>query len=190
MHDNLTNSRGNSRLANQQINNDNMKMYNATQRQQPIGAQSPPSMIQRDMKPSMYEKTEPNQIQAGKHFMQDAIERKIEKFSSQNASRRVNTSSKFRNNAHSIGNSLQGISNQPGQPGAPVFSPGIQQKKKFSVPSADFQDVHDTGHYLQAQANQYSKKQAAKNAGIKFDIDKEIQFLESSDPKLNNRNMT
>ena len=35
-----------------------------------------------------------------KHFMQDQLERKIEKFSSQNANvqKRVNTSSKFRNN--------------------------------------------------------------------------------------------
>ena len=39
-----------------------------------------------------------------KHFMQYQLERKIEKFSSQNANvqKRVNTSSKFRNNDHMI----------------------------------------------------------------------------------------
>lgn len=113
MHDNLTNSRGNSRLTSQQLNNDNMKVYAGTQRVQPIGAHSPPNMPQSNMKPNIYDKQEQSQNPNSKHFMQDAIERKIEKFSSQNANRRVNTSSKFRNQAHSIGNSLQGM-NQAG----------------------------------------------------------------------------
>lgn len=46
----------------------------------------------------------PNIPAHNQHFMQDAIERKIEKFSSQNINvqKRVNTSSKFRNNSNMI----------------------------------------------------------------------------------------
>lgn len=49
-----------------------------------------------------------SQGQTGKHFMQDALEKKIEKFSSANVNvqKRVNTSSKFRNNTHMMLGSL------------------------------------------------------------------------------------
>ena len=59
--------------------------------------QSPPSIPGRQMVSENYQTDKQNQ-----HFMQDVIERKIEKFSTQNINvqKRVNTSSKFRNNSH------------------------------------------------------------------------------------------
>mmetsp|Transcript_32428 Transcript_32428/g.49612 ORF Transcript_32428/g.49612 Transcript_32428/m.49612 type:complete len:114 (-) Transcript_32428:1462-1803(-) len=69
--------------------------------------------------------------------MQDAIERKIEKFSSQNfnVQKRVNTSSKFRNNSHmTMGNlAPQQVGQQhgPGTSGSQGASMGGISKKKY-----------------------------------------------------------
>ena len=75
--------------------------------------------------------------------MQDAIEKKIEKFSSQNANvqKRVNTSSKFRNNTHMMlgsGMNKSQISSKhgPGTSGGNgVGTGGLGpiSKKKFSI---------------------------------------------------------
>lgn len=80
---------------------------------------------------------------SGKHFMQDAIEKKIEKFSSQNANvqKRVNTSSKFRNNTHmmlgsGINKSQISSKHGPGTSGGNgVGTGGLGpiSKKKFSI---------------------------------------------------------
>lgn len=74
--------------------------------------------------------------------MQDAIERKIEKFSSQNINvqKRVNTSSKFRNNNHmmmgSLNNSQVSAQHGPGTSGGQGSSSsglGALSKKKYSM---------------------------------------------------------
>ena len=98
MHDNLTNSRGASRI---QTEYDNQQF----QASAGVGMQSPPNMSTQQMMRQGYQKAQEMNYQSAqqqndKHFMQDAIERKIEKFSSQNINvqKRVNTSSKFRNN--------------------------------------------------------------------------------------------
>ena len=76
-----------------------------------------------------------------KHFMQDQLERKIEKFSSQNANvqKRVNTSSKFRNNNHMIMGNLPantvsaqhgpGTSGGQGSSSSNITGPGFSKKK-------------------------------------------------------------
>ena len=77
-----------------------------TNNRQGIGMQSPPNLPNQQIRGGQYntqfaQENLQGMIQAQpKHFMQDAIERKIEKFSSQNVNvqKRVNTSSKFRNN--------------------------------------------------------------------------------------------
>ena len=80
-----------------------------------------------------------------KHFMQDAIEKKIEKFSSQNVNvqKRVNTSSKFRNNTHmmlgSLNKSQISSKHGPGTSGGNGQSSGGLgpiSKKKYSVGSS------------------------------------------------------
>lgn len=71
--------------------------------------------------------------------MQDVIERKIEKFSSQNVNvqKRVNTSSKFRNNANNV--MISPISGQHGPPGSSggqgtsADGMGSITKKKYNI---------------------------------------------------------
>ena len=81
-------------------------------------------------------------VPQNKHFMQDAIERRIEKFSSQNANnqKRVNTSGKFRNNNQMILGQLPGqvsATHGPGTSGG-QGSHGLGPiKKKFSLGGDD-----------------------------------------------------
>jgi hypothetical protein len=74
--------------------------------------------------------------------MQDAIERKIEKFSTQNINvqKRVNTSSKFRNNSHMMIGTPQNVppgssggQGHPGTSGGQGQNPNPIKQKKFSL---------------------------------------------------------
>lgn len=88
--------------------------------------------------------------------MQDAIEKKIEKFSSQNANvqKRVNTSSKFRNNSHmmlgsGVNKSQISAKHGPGTSGGNgVGTGGLGpiSKKKFSINGGNHSDINNFGN--------------------------------------------
>ena len=170
MHDNLTNSRGNSRI---QQDYEQQFQQNPQSRNtgSGIGMQSPPNLpgqqiIRQNNNNNGYKPE-------SQHFMQDAIERKIEKFSSQNINvqKRVSTSSKFRNNNNNshmmIGGPQISANHGPGSSGGQGQNQNPMKQKKYSLNDSQGPIQINQGDYYLSQGQNQNPLGGMKNQQLK-----------------------
>ena len=151
--------------------------------------QSPPSMPMRGPGGNLFSQQDNQQ----KHFMQDNIERKIEKFSSQNVGKRINTTSKFRSQPNAPMNNLQNGMSASHGPGSSGKGAGML-KKKLQPPASDVNSLNDSQQieqsFQQKRPNtnaKHSKTQSFELNTVKMSMDKETPF--QNEPDKQNKNI-